>query len=143
MITHEGKKEGSTLRRISDFLPSSEKSDFIRSDPLHCEMLVRISEIIANRPGVSFNRAVSDLPGPLYGDIVRQGMMFSEVSVSVRTYLEEYPELVDYLSYLLNIEGIDHRGNMRKIVIPSFKTFLQKPRNFTSNLTPSNSSPIV
>ncbi|MEK7112835.1 MAG: hypothetical protein AAB875_06000 [Patescibacteria group bacterium] len=66
MITHEGEKEGSSSRRISDFLPSSEKSGFIRSDPLHSEMLVGISEVMTKEPDISFNRAVSKLPNTLY-----------------------------------------------------------------------------
>lgn len=124
MISHEEEKGGSTLRRISDFLPSSEKSDFIRSDPLHGEMLVGISEVMAKEPDISFNRAISNLPITLYSGIVKQGMKFSEVSASVQAYLREFPELVDYLSYLIKIEGIDERGYVLRTDIPSFKTFL-------------------
>ncbi len=117
------------MRRISDFLPSSEKSNFIRSDPLHSEMLVGISEVMGKEPDLSFNRALSKLPITLYSEIVSGGLKFSEVSASVQDYLGEFPEVVDYLSHLIKIERIDTRGYILTTDIPSFKTFLQKFSN--------------
>jgi hypothetical protein len=74
-------KEGSGSPKISlsDYLPIPQESEFIPSNEIYVEMLVRISEILGEDSELRFNKAIFKLPLNLYGRVKRRGINYEEI----------------------------------------------------------------
>ncbi len=112
-----------------DYIPKPENSDFSMTAPFQLEMLVNISENMRDDPDRKFFRAESKLSNVFYSDITSKGVKFSGVSKPVKDYIKEYPEVVDYILYLIKIRAINMKGKIPKgREVPTFNSFIRKKR---------------
>jgi hypothetical protein len=117
--------ENAKFPDISKKIPIPIKSEFDLFNTNCIFALIRISEIKAGEPDLSYNQVIMVLPPSVYGMVVNHGLVWTEVSSQIESYLKEAPQVADFISEHRQKGAITEFG---KIVgpVPNYTDWVKK-----------------